>query len=73
MTIDKLTSIVCRLFFGVAFLLLAVAVLEKIVNICGYTIMDQAYKPSQLLGLATCLMVFVAALMLRQVKEGLKK
>jgi len=48
---------------------LTLAVLEKIVNANGYTIM-RSYEPSRLLELAATMMVFVIALVLRQIREA---
>ena len=69
MNLDKMSSLLSRALFVVAMLLLFLAVVEKIVNAAGYTIM-QSYEPSRLLELAATMMVFVIALVLRQIREG---
>ncbi len=71
MNLDKLSSVFSRVFFLVAILLLGLAVIEKIVNMSGYTIM-RVYDPQRLLELAATMMVFVIALLLRQIREGVK-
>ncbi len=68
---DKYASLFSRVFFGVSMLLLVVAVLEKVVNLAGYTL-TRSYQPQRLLELAATMMVFVIALLLRQVREVLK-
>jgi hypothetical protein len=71
MTSDNLSSLVSRSFVLVSFGLVAVAVLEKICNVAGYTFLKGATAPSQLLEYAVVLLVFVLALLLRQVRDRL--
>ena len=71
MSFDKLSSLASRLCFFGAFLLLFLAVVEKIANVAGYTIM-RSYNPGRLLEFAVSLMVLVIALLLRQVREALR-
>lgn len=73
MSIDSLSSLVSRLFFILAFVLLGLAVVERIVNYFGYTISGRAYPGGRLLEFAAIFMVFVIALLLRQIREQLKK
>jgi hypothetical protein len=74
MNFEKLNSIACRIFFVVALFLLAVAVIEKIVNVFDYTILGgTTYVPSRLLEFSTILVIFVIALVIRQVREELRK
>ncbi len=68
---DKLLSWVSRLFFLGAFVLLGLAVLERIANLFGYTF-SPTYQSGRLLEFAVALLVFVIAMQLRQMKEGLK-
>lgn len=74
MDLEKLNSIGYRaLFFG-SFLLLAIAVVEFVLNWFGYTILQAVgYTAGRLLQLAALLLTFVLALLLRQVREELKK
>lgn len=69
----NIDSMVSRLFFGVAFAFLAVSALEKIVNGFGYTILRNTYTAGRLLEFATILLVFVIAILLRQMREVLRK
>jgi hypothetical protein len=71
MILEKLISMTCRIFFLGAFVLLGLAVLEKVVNATGYTIV-RGYGTSRLLGAAAILVLFVIALELREMKQELK-
>lgn len=73
MKIDKVSSFVARLFFAGASVLLIVAVLERIANASGYTILRGSYTAARMLELATILVIFVMALLLRQIREQLKQ
>lgn len=72
MGLEKLVSWVSRLFFFVAFVLFGLAVIERIANAVGYTIVQQ-WSGGRLLELAVVLLVFVIAAQLREVKDALKK
>jgi hypothetical protein len=73
MELDRLTSIVARTFFFGAFLLLAIAVIEKLLNSLGASVPGVTVAPSRLLEWAVILLVFVIALLLRQIREEVKK
>ncbi|UCF04844.1 MAG: hypothetical protein JSV33_13100 [bacterium] len=74
MDLNKLNSIACRIFFFVAFVLLAVSIIEKIMNVTGHTILrGSSYTPSRFLEFAIILLIFVIALLMRQVRELLRK
>ncbi|MFY9560012.1 MAG: hypothetical protein WAQ52_07245 [Terriglobales bacterium] len=53
-------------------MLLALALIEKVANASGYTIL-QMYAGGRLLEFAVVLLVFVIAVQLREMKEELKK
>ena len=72
MNLDRFSSVFSRVFFVVAVVLLAAAVLEKIVNLAGYTLV-RVYEPQRLLELAATMMVFVIALLLRQIRERMRE
>jgi hypothetical protein len=72
MTFEKVVSAASRLFFLGAFLLLALAVLERIANACGYTILKM-YSGGRLLEFSVVLVIFVIAMQLRAMREELKK
>jgi hypothetical protein len=73
MRFNHYVSIVCRVFFLTAFVLLGLAVAEKVVNVTGYTILGTAaYPASRLIEFGVILLVFVIALLLRQIREELQ-
>ena len=72
MKINKISSIVARLFFAGAMVLLALAVWERIANAMGYTVVRATFTASRLIELAVILTIFVIALLLRQIREELK-
>ncbi|HEY7727431.1 MAG TPA: hypothetical protein VID50_03180 [Candidatus Eisenbacteria bacterium] len=70
---DKLTSFLNRLFFTIAFLLLSVAVLDRILTWFGYTILGSIYRSGRLLEFAAIMLLFVIALMLRQTRDAMQR
>ena len=72
MNCDKLAAATSRLFFFGAFVLFALAVVEKIANFTGYTVL-RVYRGGRLLDFSVVLLVFVIALQLRAMRESLKK
>jgi len=71
MNLESMNSVVCRVFFGVAFLLLTAGVVEKAANVAGYTLIGGELAPSRVLQWAGLLLVFVIAVLLRQIRERL--
>jgi hypothetical protein len=70
---DKLTSFLNRVFFAAAFLLLAVAVLDRILTWFGYTILGSAYTAGRMLEFAAIMLLFVVALLLRQMRDAAQR
>jgi len=70
---DQLISAISRLGFFGAFAFLSVAFVELVVHFFGYTILRQTYKPGRLMELAALILIFVIALLLRQVRDELKE
>lgn len=70
--IDKLTSYLCRVFFIAAVVILFIAVFDKFINLFGWKL-TLGYMPARLLEFAVMLMTFVIALLLRQIRELLRK
>mgnify|MGYP006865032903 CR=1 FL=1 len=66
---NKLTSMISRVFFFVAFILAGLAVWEKLANFAGQTLL-RGYPPSRLLELAMVVLLFIVALQLREIKLG---
>ncbi len=72
MSFDTLNSIVTRVLFFGGFGLLGLAILEGVVNLFGYRILRD-YTAGRVLEFAAILLIFVIALLLRQLREELKK
>jgi hypothetical protein len=72
MNVDWLSSIVSRALFAGAFLLFALAVLERISYEFGYTILRGSFTGGRLLEIAALILIFVIALLLRQIREAVK-
>jgi hypothetical protein len=76
---QQLTTIVCRILFVVAFLAAGLGVLEKLVQLFGYTILRGSsffalltVGPWQLLEFSAVVLLFVIALQLREIKMSLR-
>ena len=73
MNLNKLNSMVSRIFFGAAFVLFAVAVMERVLNLVDVSILKGSYTAGRLVEFSGILMVFVIALLLRQMRDELRK
>jgi hypothetical protein len=73
MSLAKVTSTVSRLFFLGALVLLVIAGLESAANLFGYTILRGSYRGGRLLEFAAVLLIFVIAVLLKQIKDDLRK
>jgi len=73
MKLAVLLNLLARAFFLVAFGLLALDVAELAVNAFGYTILRGLYTKGRLLELAATLLVFVIAILLRQIRDGFRE
>ena len=69
----KLNSIGSRLFFAAALVLFALAVLERVAQVMGLSILRGSYTAGRMLEFSALLVTFVIALLLRQIREELKK
>jgi hypothetical protein len=69
---SKMISLASRLLFLGSVLMALLAVLEKIANMMGYTLLHQAMPPSRLLELTIVALLFVIALQLRELKAGME-
>ncbi len=72
MSLQKIISMTSRLFFLGAFVLFGLALIERVANAMGYTILDQKTSTIHLMDAAVVLLVFVIAIQLREMKEELK-
>ena len=69
---NTMTSLACRLFFVASFVLLAASLTESGARRLGYTILRHSFEPARLLEYAVILLVFVVAMLLRQIRDGMK-
>jgi hypothetical protein len=72
MNLEKAFSMISRLFFLGAFVLLGLALIEKVANVTGYTILQETIPTIHLLNAAVVLLLFVIAIQLREMKEQIK-
>jgi len=71
--VNSITSLISRVFFFISFVLIALALVERFLNFSGYTIFRGAYTSGRVLELAGLLMIFVIAILLRQIRDSLRK
>jgi len=69
----KALSLLNRVAFAAAGLLFAVAVLEKVANLAGYTVIGQSYSPGRLVEFAAIMVMFVIALLLRDIRNDARR
>lgn len=69
----KLTSLVSRILFVGSFVLVGLAVWQKLASIFGYVLLMPYYRPGRLLEFAVIASIFVIALQLREIKMVLQK
>ncbi len=73
MNFDKLNSVVSRgCFFG-GFVFLVLVLAEELALSFGSSFLARAYTPETLLNIGAVLFVIVIALLLRQIREELKR
>ncbi len=68
----KLETVIRRILFYGSFILAALAGLEKIFNLFGYTLLRAYYTPGRLLEFAAIGLLFVIVLQLRQIRKSLE-
>ena len=74
MNLEKIISLGSRVLFSLSLVLLFIAVAERIANFIGYTILRQTpYTPWRLLEFAAIFLIFVIAILLRQIREELRQ
>lgn len=67
---EAMFSWMSRVFFLGAFVLLGLAILERVANMVGYTF-SPTYQSGRLLEFAAVMLVFVIAIKLREIRDGL--
>jgi hypothetical protein len=70
---NALTSLVCRILFVVAFVMAGLAMGEKLANLAGYTVLRDAIGAGRLLEISGITLLFVVALLLREIAHTLKE
>jgi uncharacterized metal-binding protein len=70
---DKLMSTISRVLFLASFVLLAIAILERLVNFFGYTVLGTSYTPGRMLEFSAIMLLFVIAILIRQTREELRR
>jgi len=73
MNFNKLSSIISRLVAVGAFVLVGLGAIEYVARLFGYTVLRNAYSTGRLIELAAALLVIVIALLLRQIRDELRK
>ncbi len=68
-----LASLISRILFIVSLAMVALAFVERVVNLFDFTLLRGTYTSSRLLELAAILMVFVIVILLRQIRDSLGK
>jgi hypothetical protein len=70
--ISRLTSVLSRILFVVAFVLAGLGVWERLARLSGYTLLRGTYDPWRLLEYAVVALLFVCALQLREIKMAMR-
>ena len=73
MNLQTWLSLINRVFFVISFVFLVAAVIEKLTNVSGYTLIGEHYTPGRMLDFAAIMLLFVIALLLRNIRDELKK
>ncbi|MGH8308747.1 MAG: hypothetical protein ACRETX_03025 [Steroidobacteraceae bacterium] len=73
MNFKKSMSILSRIVVVGAFALVGLAIIEYAANLLGYTLLREVYSAGRLIELAAALLVIVIALLLRQIRDELRK
>jgi hypothetical protein len=71
MNIDNLYKIFARSLFFFALAILTVGLIEAAATSLGYSILGEAYAGGRLVELSAALVVFVIAVLLRQIRDAL--
>ena len=72
MTVQRMTELAGQFLLWGAFALLGLAVIEKIANVAGQTILRAAFRPSDLAEYGAILAVFSIALLLGGIRRELR-
>ncbi len=70
---DSHSSFLSRLFFFAAAILFIIAVWEWALQLFDYTLSWMPYEPGRLFEFAAIMVIFVIALLLRQIRDAVRK
>jgi hypothetical protein len=70
--IEKFMSIFSRVAFSISLLLLVIAVWDWLIRYFGWRLSWNIYSPGRLIEFSGIFMVFVIAILLRQIRETMK-
>ena len=73
MNLDSVSKYFAQPLYIIAVAAIVVAFLEWIAKFFGFSIIGELYDPGRLLELAASLLVFVIAVLLQQVRDGLRE
>ena len=73
MNLQAWFSLISRALFAISFVFLVAAVIEKMANVSGYTLIGEHYTPGRMLEFAAIMLLFVIVLLLRSIRDELKK
>lgn len=73
MNYDKVMFVVYRIFAVGSLALIALAVIETAANGMGYTVIQESYRPGRLVEFAAMSAVIAIALLLRQIRDDLRR
>jgi len=68
---EKIEMIIRRLLLAASFLLAALSILEKVLNLTGYTLLRGYYTPFRLLEFSAIGLLFVIVLQLHRIRLSL--
>ncbi len=71
MNIDNFYRIFSRFLFLLALAMLSAAFVEAAANLFGYTVLRDLYSAGRLVELSAALVIFVIAVLLRQIRDAL--
>ncbi len=71
--LEKFLKIVNRFLFTCAFFVLVIAAWNWLIGLFGWTLKWNPYQSGRLLEFSAVFVIFVIALLLRQIREELKK
>jgi len=69
---NRFEHMIYRIFFSISFILLILALWERINLFFGYTFTWIQYQPGQLLQFSAIFMLFTIGLLLRQLRDHMK-